>query len=259
MVSASMPHSKVKGLQYKRENSHFILSMIGNESVGGLPYGVYPRLILSWLATEVVKTKSRKILLGSSLSSFMKDLGLCVTGGRWGTISRFKDQMKKLFSAHISLSYEDKQTKTWIVSNMNVADNAQIFWDPHSPNQLDLFKSHVLLGEQFFEEIIQRPIPINIKAINSLKDSSLALDIYFWLTYRLNYLKHSLKLSFKTLHSQFGSGYADTPQGHYQFKRKFVLQIKKVLAVYQDARVEIENDGVLLLPSFPHIKKRNSL
>ncbi len=38
MVSASMPHSKVKGLQYKRENNKFKLIIIGNEDAGGIPY-----------------------------------------------------------------------------------------------------------------------------------------------------------------------------------------------------------------------------
>ena len=55
LVQASMPHSKVNGISYKRKNNNFTLSIIGNEEAGSLPYGTYPRLILSWLASEVVK------------------------------------------------------------------------------------------------------------------------------------------------------------------------------------------------------------
>ena len=62
MVSASMPHSKVKGGQYSRKTNRFTLTITGTED-GTVPYGIYPRLILSWLISEVVKTQSREIEL----------------------------------------------------------------------------------------------------------------------------------------------------------------------------------------------------
>ena len=258
MVAASMPHSKILGIQYKRFNNNFILSIVGNVEAGGIPYGTYPRLILSWLSTEVVKTQSRDIILGDSLSAFMKSLGLSVTGGRWGTVTRFKDQLKRLFSAHISFTYQDKVQGKWITANINIADRADIYWNPMAPEYINLFKSKITLGEVFYEEIKKAPIPVDIRAINLLKESSLALDIYFWLTYRLSYLKSPLLLSYENLQSQFGSGYSNTPQGRYEFKRKFLIQLKKVLSVYQDARVNISEDGLFIKPSFSHIVKLNS-
>lgn len=258
MVSASMPHSKVKGLQYKRVNNNFTLTIIGNEEAGGIPYGTYPRLILSWLIGEIVKTKSREILLGQSLSEFMQKLGLLVTGGRWGTISRFKNQLKCLFSSHISFTYEDKKAGKWVHANMNIAERAQIFWDPNKPDQIDLFKSTVLTGESFYKEVLAAPIPVDIRAINALKDSSLALDIYFWLTYRLGYLKYTIDLSFDKLQLQFGGGYQNTAQGKYEFKRKFIYQIKKVLVIYPAAKVEIHNLGLKISPGTTHITKRQT-
>ena len=258
MVSASMPHSKVKGLQYARKNNNFTLTIVGNEEAGGIPYGTYPRLILSWLIGEVVKTKSREILLGQSLSEFMQKLGLLVTGGRWGTISRFKQQLKRLFSSHISFTYEDKKAGKWIHANMNIAEKAQIFWDPNKPDQIDLFKSTVLTGESFYEEVLAAPIPVDIRAINALKDSSLALDIYFWLTYRLGYLKFPMNLSFDKLQLQFGGGYKNTAQGRYEFKRKFIVQIKKVLTIYPTAKVDIKTEGLKISPGISHITKKHS-
>jgi hypothetical protein len=112
----------------------------------------------------------------------MHKLDLTVTGGRWGTISRFREQMKRLFSSHITFNYEDKSKGQWSHVNMNITDKAQIFWDPKQPNQLDLFKSKVFVGQAFYEEIKKAPVPVKIAAINALKGSSLALDIYFWLS-----------------------------------------------------------------------------
>lgn len=254
MVSASMPHSKVKGTYYKRKNRNFTLTITGNELAGGVPYGSYPRLILSWISSEAVKTNDREILLGASLSDFMKKTGLLVTGGQWGTLSRFKQQLKALFSSTISFNYEDKKKGEFINTNMNIAEKSQIFWNPKKPSQIDLFKSKVLLGESFFNEITNTPIPVNIKAINALKSSSLALDIYFWLTYRLGYLNHPLNISYDQLQIQFGGNYKNTAQGRYEFKRKFNQQLSKVLCLYPEAKVSEENDGLLLKPSIKHIK-----
>jgi hypothetical protein len=186
----------------------------------------------------------------------MKKLGLQVTGGRWGTVSRFKDQLKRLFAAQISFTYEDKKKGQWVRANMNIADKASIFWNPEHPDRIDLFKSQILLGEIFYEEIKKSPIPVDIRAINGLKDSSLALDIYFWLTYRLSYLNSTIDLSYEQLQMQFGAGYEDTRQGRYEFKRKFNIQLKKVLTIYPKAKVKILEDGIKISRSNPHISKK---
>ena len=62
-------------LQYKRVNGPFTLYMTAG---GGnkLPYGNLPRLILAWVSTEAVRTQSRVLILGSSLSEFMRTLGM---------------------------------------------------------------------------------------------------------------------------------------------------------------------------------------
>ena len=60
--------------EYKRRNGPYTLVMtaIGDNK---LPFGNLPRLILAWLCTEVVRTQSRELVLGKSLSDFMRALG----------------------------------------------------------------------------------------------------------------------------------------------------------------------------------------
>ena len=41
-----------------------------------LSYGNLPRLILAWVSTEAVRMQSRVLILGSSLSEFMRTLGM---------------------------------------------------------------------------------------------------------------------------------------------------------------------------------------
>ena len=54
-------------IQYKRANGPYTLYMTAG---GGnkLPYGNLPRLVLAWVSTEAVRTQSRVLILGSSLS-----------------------------------------------------------------------------------------------------------------------------------------------------------------------------------------------
>src|SRR5579862_9286839 len=96
LVQATMPHSKPAESFFERTNGAFTLTMMAPPKVG-LPYGSMPRLLMVWLTTEAVRTKNRDLVLGDSLSGFMRDLGLTVTGGRWGSITRLREQSRRLF------------------------------------------------------------------------------------------------------------------------------------------------------------------
>ena len=54
-----------------------------------LPFGNFPRLLLAWASTEVVRTQSRELVLGRSLAEFMRTLGVYHnSGGRGGVQTR---------------------------------------------------------------------------------------------------------------------------------------------------------------------------
>ena len=59
--------------EYVRQNGPYTLGMsagINNK----LPFGTLPRLLLAWVCTEAVRTQSRELTLGSSLTEFMRKL-----------------------------------------------------------------------------------------------------------------------------------------------------------------------------------------
>jgi Plasmid encoded RepA protein len=248
MVQATLPHKKAIGNEFTRTNGSYSLTILAPTKIG-LPYGSYPRLLLSWLTTEAVRTKERELVLGDSLSKFMAELGLMPTGGRWGSITQLKNQTKRLFSSHISCSYEGGESFNAI--NMVLADMVSLWWSPKEPEQSALWKSTVLLSQPFFNEITAHPVPIDLRALRALKRSPLALDIYMWLTYRMFYLSKSTTIPWTALAGQFGSGYAQTRQ----FKAAFLQELKKVLVVYPEAKVEDAAHGLMLLPSKPHVAR----
>ena len=92
--------------QYKRVNGPYKLVMVAGAD-NKLPYGNLPRLLMAWLCTEAVLTQSRELVLGRSLSEFMRTLDIYSTsGGTSGGRTRLRNQMKRLFGCSVSLIYE---------------------------------------------------------------------------------------------------------------------------------------------------------
>lgn len=248
MVQATLPHRRVAGTEFERRNGAFRLSLLAPSAVG-LPYGSLPRLLLAWLTTEAVRTKSRELVLGDSLSAFMRELGLVPTGGRWGSIGRVKEQTKRLFSATVSCTYEGEDRTALL--GYRLADKALLWWDAQRPAQTALWASTVTLSEQFYNEVVNRPVPVDMRALRALKRSPLALDLYAWLTYRMSYLGKPTMIPWGALSAQFGSDYARLRD----FKAAFVAELQKVEVIYPEVRAMPADDGLTLLPSKPHVPK----
>ena len=200
-----------------------------------------------------MRTKSRELVLGDSLSGFMRQLDLVPTGGRWGSITRLKDQTARLFASSFTAVYADKGH--FAIRGHHVVDQADLWWDPKDPAQGTLWQSTVRLGETFFREVIERPIPVDMRALRVLKRSPMALDIYCWLTYRASYLKKATEVSWGGLQGQFGAGYPQTGRGLRAFREHFISALRKVSTVYGDSTATPTPSGLLLSPGRPHIRK----
>ena len=96
MALCSLPRSNPGNqLLYKRVNGPYRLYMQAGPETK-LPFGNFPRLLLAWVSTEAVRTQSRELILGPSLTKFMKTLGVYSSGG--GNVhTKLRNQMKRLF------------------------------------------------------------------------------------------------------------------------------------------------------------------
>jgi hypothetical protein len=250
LAQTTLPHKAQPGNQFTRRNGAFELSITALSPVG-LPYGSIPRLLLSWMTTEAVRTRSPVLELGPTLSAFMAELGLARRGGERGDITRLRNQAERLFSSAISCRYKDEGTTQG--GSFNITKDYKLWWNPKTPNQLPLWKSTVTLGTDFFKEIIDRPIPVDMRALQALKRSPLELDIYCWLTHRMSYLRKDTVIPWPLLQLQFGADYADDAQGLRDFKKKFLKRLLKVRTIYPKAKVAEAEQGLLLKPSPPHV------
>ena len=252
MVQATMPHRKIEQLHHERVNGNFRLTMVSTSTAIGLPYGSIPRLMLAFIGGEVMRTGQRQIVLGDSMSAFMIELGMAPTGGRWGSITRLKEQSKRLFNCAISTTYDG--TDAFDNGDLFRVGKASLWWDIKAPDQMGIFQSTLELSETLYNEITNHPIPVDMRALRMLKKSPLALDIYCWLTYRVYTLnmgrRSSVAIPWPSLQLQFGAGYPVDSQGRRNFKKAFIEQLNKIhILAYQDAKFELDENALTLFKS----------
>lgn len=266
LVIATMPYKDPKTDVFKRENGDFRLRILAGYE-GGIPYGIYPRLLMSWVATEAVQKQSPVIELGDSLTAFLRDvLDIQRGGGTRGTSTRVNEQMKRLFGSLITAQYiGSQQDRGFLLKNVLIADDLQVddskdllaesnsLWIPQESHEAGKWASKVRLSNNFYRECIESPVPIDLRAYKALRGSPLAMDVYTWLTYRMSYTNRRTKpIRWEALMAQFGSGY-DSERAVLDFKKNFLRALKLVLIVYPQARIEIVDNGLVLLPSRPHV------
>ena len=254
MTLCSLPRTNPGNrLQCVRRNGPYALVMIAG-GLNKLPYGNLPRLLLAWVCTEAVRTQSRDLVLGRSLSEFMRKLGLApVGGGTTGARTRLRNQMDRLFNAHVSLIYEDNHGKATV--NSQIADRTELWWNPKRPDAPTLWDSKIELGEKFFNEIIHHPVPLDMNILKALKRSSLGLDLYLWLTYRTFSLKSTLQLPWRRLYRQFGADPAKAGDRVTvdNFRKDCLRELIKIKTAWTSLSYSTAKGVLILSPSKPSI------
>ena len=236
--------------QYKRVNGPYKLVMIAGAD-NQLPFGNLPRLLLAWVCTEAVRTQSRELVLGDSLSEFMRKLGIYSTSGEKYT--RLRNQMKRFFGCSVTLIYEKPGGFARVSSY--VADKHEFWWNERKPDERSLWKSRIELGEKFFQEIIAHPVPLDMNTLKALKRSSLGLDLYLWLNYRTFTLKLPLRLSWTSLYRQFGADPAkeDNKRIVDAFRTDCLRELKKIKTSWPGLNYSTAKGVLILSPSTPSI------
>lgn len=281
LVIATMPYKDPKTDAFVRTNGDFKLRIVAGYE-GGIPYGIYPRLLMSWVTTEAVRTGSPVIELGESLRVFLRDvLELRSTGGgARGSGTRVTEQMKRLFGSLLTAQYTGSLDKRgFTFKNVLIADDLHLherdmhefhgleedhpatnddgsLWTPQAVEEAGQWRSQVRLSANFHQECINNPVPIDLRAYKALRGNPLAMDVYTWLSYRLSYTERkSRPIPWESLMMQFGSGYNtdNIGQAVRDFRKAFLRALKVVFVVYPQAKVEFHERGLVLLPSRPHV------
>ncbi len=257
LVQCTLPHTNPGNVPaWTRRNGNLALAIkAGSDIEGktfGYPYGTLPRLLLFWMNTQAVKTKSRHLELGHNLSSFMRALDLDPSrGGVRSDAKRLKDQMERLFRSTISFQVNTEEPhrhgKSWL--DMQVAPEGEFWWDPKRPEQGVLWGSWIELGERFFQAITASPVPVDTRALRALKKSPLALDLYALSAYKAFMANKNggQFIPWDGLLQQLGADY--DPKRIDKFKTKVKITLRKVATVFPAGlKHEWHRNGLTFMP-----------
>jgi hypothetical protein len=255
LVAASLPYRNPKPEHLRngawvRQNGNYTLWIQGGPE--GMPYGSYPRIFVIWLATEAIRTQSRRIDTGGTFREFCRKVQIDTSMGTRGSGRRFIEQATKFLTSRAAFITGDFNEGRIKQEFLQFSDEFEFFFDMSDSGQTTLFQSEIVLTEKFYNEITTHSIPLDYRAVAALKQSPLELDIYQWLSYRMNNLKGRSMPTWEQLYAQFGASHSDLRF----FKRDFLKSLQAVRQVYQGVRVEQSDKGLILLPSLTPVPKK---
>jgi hypothetical protein len=262
LIQCSFPHADPKHAStFTRKNGWLELTLGTTRPETGLPYGVPARLLTIYCTSEAVRTNSPEIYLGDSVHDFLRRLDVPITRGARGSLSVYANQLLRLIHSTLSIDENIRDGAGRQGLHMRQAlfvEEARLWWDdPETPkNRKGAGRaigngSSLMLSSVLFHSILERSAPLATSAIKQLRKSPMDLDVYAWLVHRLFHLSKPSMVSWEQLSNQFGHNYREPRT----FRRFFLDSLKRVSAVYPEAKLNIGPSGVLLLPSRPHLAR----
>lgn len=177
----------------------------GKRILQPIPYGPKARLIMAHLSTEALRNRSPVIEVAPSFTAFLRDLGFSRRGGERGNIKPFKEQLQALAACRMEIAaWNGKQSATVDVKPFSKMQ----LWFSDNPDQQSLWTSTIQFSKDFFEQLQNHALPIDVRVLKALSNSARRLDLMMWVTYRITRLDTKLVLDWGPLKGQFGEGYA---------------------------------------------------
>lgn len=259
LVACNLPHSDPGDIPFwSRSNGSDTLIITpgrigsgkGNQTISlGFPYGMMPRLISIYFATEAIRTKNKEIVLGDSFNEFIRRIGIQKSGPNARMV---REQLHRLINANIKFTRGAPRGSNLGGSaglNGGLADAWNLWWDARADEAPMLFQSVVKLNGAFFDEVVAHGFPVDLRAIADIKKSPLALDLYGWMAYRVVSLKRPLTLTNEVLQQQLGTNY----KSNKDFARELRRAIARIKVSWPKLRCEPQRGGMLLSPCEPPI------
>lgn len=250
-IQCSLPYRNPQDYVIQRHNGNTSLLITAGGYIDAhgdthmhLPYGIYPRIILMYLATEAMRTHSPTIELPRSVWGLLRDMGIS-----WSGNAKARDILRQL-RAVLAMTCEitrthtlpDGSTKQEFVK-FPVGARGRIHFSLEGEDLHGEYQSTITLSPEFFDHLVRDGVmPVLTSRWTDLIQSThspLAADIFLWLAGRLPTVQADTRISWEQLAAQFGSQ-ASTGK---KFRETFREGLSRALSVYPEARVSEAGAG----------------
>jgi hypothetical protein len=246
----SLPHKRIDEPLWRRQGHRTTLLVeSGRTGKGGwigVPYGSVARLILLYLQTEAIRTGEPEVGLGRSMHAWLARMGISGGGKNYRLVS---EQARRISACRLTFLTEIPGAE--FRQNGAFVQDAITLTAAADERQRALWQDRVRLDAGFWRSLREHPVPVREEAVRAIGARSLALDVYVWLAYRLHSLSRPTPVTWTALHGQFGAGF----KAIRQLKPTFRDALTLALAVYPEARVDLEGNGLVLHPSPPAVPR----
>ena len=247
----SLPHKRLADDQPWDKAGHRVRLLVepgrivrGNEppKLVGVPYGARARMILLYLQTQAIRTRSREVELGRSMRHWLDRMGLS-WGGETGKALR--EQATRIAACSLKFFWTGETASGWEAGRFVRSGLRFHNLQDSDDCQGELWEDRVVLDETFYDALRQHPVPLRETALRSLASKSVSLDIYIWLAYRLHTLEKPNPIRWSALLNQFGASYG-RPRS---FRENFIKALAPAVAAYPEAHIKVTDEGLVLYPS----------
>lgn len=255
-VQALFPYRKQESKEREIQTAEGTITVY---SSNGLPYGKYPRLIMAYVITRAVEhaaqvrdgkmdiDEARRIPLGKSMNGFLDAIGVTSrgTGGANGNLIKIRDQIIRLAGSTVTAQTDDGVHAAG--RNTQIVEDWNLWINPHKPDQELSVDSTITLTPQFFQHIVEAPIPIDLDVLRELNKPR-SIDLYVWLTVKNYWLRRSNRESFlftwDMIAQSFSTKELKTSNDLAHFRTDFKNALKEVVEAWPEANVDASTEGV---------------
>ena len=206
---------------------------------GGIPYGATCRYLIAYICGLARRQNSPIVNLGPSQSRAFKALSFDNTGGPNGRIPYIQDQLCRLSTAAFRFEHFAADTSSpYLILNAPLVRRAAFWFAADASHPVVPASCIIELDPWFYAHISQHGIPVDLPTFRQLARSSLACDLYAWLSRRIHALHNctarKLTLSWYQVHQQFGPGYARTAD----FRKRALRQLARIQSYWPSLRYD---------------------
>ena len=204
----ALPHKRLPDDQPWEKKGHRVTLLVepGRLKHGGkirlfrVPYGARARMILLYLQTQAIRTRSREVALRRSMRDWMERMGLAVGGE---TAHALREQAARMSACSLKFFWEDAGSDGF---ERGAIVRSGLRFHAEDSTQGSLWEDRVVLDETFYAALRDHPVPLLEAAIRQLRDRSMSLEIYVWLAWRCHQLGKPTRITWPAIHAQFGAG-----------------------------------------------------